>query len=124
MSKLAREYGVDNQSRSFSPWSHVVAMLHIQIAHSLSLNDVADTLRNHSGVLTTIRNASPPSRNGLSNANRVRDPAMAEALFWVTRAKDNMAYRIVGQHNEPKGNIVSDVLVELETKKAMKHTQS
>lgn len=237
--KLAREYGVDKQSRSFSAWSHVVAMLHIQIAHSLSLNDVADTLRNHAGVLSTIRNAAPPSRNGLSHANRVRDPAMAEALFWqvlshiqskhkdfgfndrysglprrfkrtiyaidsttiklvancmdwakhrrrkaaakchmqlnlqtflpqfaivknasthdsteayslcgnlkrgeiavfdkayvdfkhladldqrgvfwVTRAKDNMAYRVVGQHNEPKGNIVSDVLVELETPKS------
>jgi len=38
---------------------HIVAMLHVQIAHSLSLNDVADTLRNHSGVLTTIRRATP-----------------------------------------------------------------
>ena len=52
--KLARSFGVDKKARSFSPWSHVVAMLHVQIAHSLSLNDVADTLRNHSGVLTTI----------------------------------------------------------------------
>ena len=237
--KLAREHGVDKQSRSFSPWSHVVSMLHIQIAHSLSLNDVADTLRNHAGSLATIRNATPPSRNGLSNANRERNPKMAEALFWqvlshiqsehktfgrndkysglprrfkrtiyaidsttiklvancmdwakhrrrkaaakchmqlnlqtflpqfaivknasthdsteayqlcsnlksgeiavfdkayvdfkhlaeldnrgvfwVTRAKDNMAYQIVAQHNEPKGNIISDVLVELETKKS------
>ena len=57
-------------------------MLHVQLAHSLSLNDVADTLRNHAGVLTTIRKATPPSRNGLSHANAVRDPAMAEALFW------------------------------------------
>ncbi|MBW8015301.1 MAG: IS4 family transposase [Planctomycetes bacterium] len=80
--KLARSFGVDKKARSFSPWSHVVSMLHVQIAHSLSLNDVADTLRNHSGVLTTIRGATPPSRNGLSHANRVRDPNMAQALFW------------------------------------------
>ncbi len=80
--KLARSFGVDKKARSFSPWSHVVSMLHVQIAHSLSLNDVADTLRNHSGVLTTIRGATPPSRNGLSHANRVRDPKMAQALFW------------------------------------------
>jgi len=53
--KLARAFGTDKKARSFSPWSHIVAMLHVQIAHSLSLNDVADTLRNHSGVLTTIR---------------------------------------------------------------------
>jgi hypothetical protein len=49
--KLSRSFGVDKKARSFSPWSHIVAMLHVQIAHSLSLNDVADTLRNHSGVL-------------------------------------------------------------------------
>ena len=80
--KLARAFGADKKARSFSPWSHVVAMLHVQIAHSLSLNDVADTLRNHSGVLATIRGATPPSRNGLSHANRVRDPNMAQTLFW------------------------------------------
>ena len=239
--KLARTYGADNKARSFSPWSHIVAMLHVQIAHSLSLNDVADTLRNHSGVLTTIRRATPPSRNGLSHANLVRNPAMAEALFWevlshiqnthpdfglnhkysglprrfkraihaidsttiqlvancidwakhrrrkaaakchmqlnlqtflpqfaivkeasthdsteayqlclnlktgeiavfdkayvdfkhlsdldvrgvfwVTRAKDNMRYRIVMQHSEPKANIIRDVLIELETPKSFK----
>jgi len=82
VAKLAREFGADKKARSFSPWSHVVSMLHVQIAHSLSLNDVADTLRNHAGVLTTIRNATPPSRNGLSHANRVRNPAMAQELFW------------------------------------------
>lgn len=82
VSKLARSFGIDKKARTFSPWSHVISMLHVQIAHSLSLNDVADTLRNHSGVLTTIRGATPPSRNGLSHANRVRDPNMAQALFW------------------------------------------
>jgi len=80
--KLARSFGADKKARSFSPWSHVVSMLHVQVAHSLSLNDVADTLRNHAGVLTTIRRATPPSRNGLSHANRVRDAGMAQALFW------------------------------------------
>lgn len=82
VTKLAKKHGVDKQSRSFSPWSHIVSMLHLHLAHSLSLNDVADTLRNHCGTLTTIRGATPPSRNGLSHANRTRDPAMAEDLFW------------------------------------------
>ena len=77
VSRLAKRFGIDKQARSFSPWSHVVAMLHVQVAHSLSLNDVADTLRNHSSALSTIRGATPPSRNGLSHANRARDPNMA-----------------------------------------------
>lgn len=80
--KLARKHGVDKKARDFTPWSHVVAMLHAQLAHSLSLNDVADTMRNHAGTLATIRRASPPSRNGLSHANRVRNADMAEDLFW------------------------------------------
>ena len=239
VSKLARSFGFDKKARSFSPWSHIVAMRHVQIAHSLSLNDVADTLRNHSDVLATIRRATPPSRNRLSHANRVRDPNMAQALFWdalshiqnkhpdfgcghkysglprrfkrtiyaidsttiklvancidwakhrrrkaaakchmqlnlqtflpqfavvkeasthdsneayhlcrdlksgeiagfdkayvdfthlaeldrrgvfwVTRAKDNMQYRIVKQHTKPKGDVLSDVLIELKTPKS------
>jgi hypothetical protein len=239
--KLARSFGIDKKARTFSPWSHIVSMLHVQVAHSLSLNDVADTLRNHSSALSTIRGATPPSRNGLSHANRVREPNMAQALFWdvlshiqnkhsdfgrghkysglprrfkravyaidsttiqlvancidwakhrrrkaaakchmqlnlqtflpqfavvkeasthdsteayrlclnlksgeiavfdkayvdfphladldkrgvfwVTRAKDNMKYRIVKQHTKPKGDIVSDVLIELETPKSSK----
>jgi len=82
--RLAREYGVDKRSRTFTPWSHVTSMVFAQLSHALSLNDVCDTLRNHSGVLTTIRRAVPPSRNGLSHANRERNADMAEALFWET----------------------------------------
>ena len=80
--KLARWHGVDRQSRTFSPWSHVVAMLFAQIAHSLSLNDVTDALRNHKGLLARIRRATPPSRNGLSHATKIRSADMAEDLFW------------------------------------------
>lgn len=81
---LAHKHGVDKKSRSYSPWSHVVSMLHAQLAHSLSLNDVADTLKNHNGALSTIRKATPPSRNGLSHANRERNADMIEDLFWET----------------------------------------
>src|SRR5690606_32368623 len=82
--KLATAHGVDEKCRSFSPWSHVVAMLFAQFSHALSLNDICDTLRHHSGVLTTARAATQPSRNGLSHANRERNADMAEALFWQT----------------------------------------
>ena len=82
--KLAREYGVDKRARTFSPWSHVLALLYTQLAHALSLNDVCDALRNHAAKLFTIRRASAPSRNALSYANRNRDAAMAERLFWET----------------------------------------
>jgi hypothetical protein len=80
--KLAREHGVDSRSRTFSPWSHVVALLFAQLAHSLSLNDICDSLRVWTTPLRALRGARPPSRNALSHANKVRDCAMAEALFW------------------------------------------
>jgi IS5 family transposase len=80
--KLARVHGVDLQSRTFSPWSHVVALLYAQMAHALSLNDVCDGLRLWATPLRALRGASAPSRNNLSHANKTRDCAMAEDLFW------------------------------------------
>jgi hypothetical protein len=80
--KLSKKYKI--HSRSFSPWSHIVSLVHCQLSHSVSLNDISDCLRHHSGVLTTIRGATAPSRNGLSHANRTRDAQMAEDLFWQT----------------------------------------
>ena len=61
--KLAREFGVDKKARTFSPWSHLVALLYAQFTHALSLNDVCDALRNHAGKLLRIRGATPPSNS-------------------------------------------------------------
>lgn len=57
-------------------------MLFAQLSAAISLNDLCDNLRNHSGLLSTIRGALFPSRNGLSNANKERSADMAEELFW------------------------------------------
>lgn len=80
--KLANDFGVSGKCRSFSPTSHVLALMFAQLAHSISLNDVCDCLRLHGGALVHIRESVPPSRNGLSHANRARNADMAEALFW------------------------------------------
>jgi hypothetical protein len=82
--QLARETGAQDKSRSFSPWSHVVSLLFAQFTHAVGLNDVADALRLHSGPLSAIRGATPPSRNGLSNANKDRSADLAQQLFWKT----------------------------------------
>ena len=82
--KLAKKHGVDKKSRSFSPTSHVLSLIFGQLSHAIGLNDICDTLHNHSGVVATIRNSVPPSRNGFSYANRNRNADMAEDLFWTT----------------------------------------
>lgn len=82
VAKIARETGAQDKSRSFSPWSHTVSLVHAQLTHCIGLNDLCDSLQLHSGPLSTIRGATPPSRNGLSHANRERPAEMAELLFW------------------------------------------
>ena len=83
VSKIARETKVDEKARTFSPWSHAVALLYAQLIHSIGLNDVCDALGLHSGPLSSIRGATPPTRNNLSHANKVRPAEMAEKLFWA-----------------------------------------
>jgi IS4 transposase len=81
--KLARETGVVEQARPYDEWSHMVTLEYAQLAHSIGLNDVCDALQLNSGPLSAIRGATPPTRNNLSHANQVRDPVMAQKLFWA-----------------------------------------
>src|SRR5438034_11593498 len=82
VSKIARETGAEDKSRTFEPWSHVVSLGYAQLSHSIGLNDLCDSLQLHSGPLSSIRGATAPSRNGLSHANRQRPAQLAEELFW------------------------------------------
>lgn len=59
-----------------------MCLLYAQLTHALSLNDVCDALNLHSGPLSALRGATPPSRNNLSHASKHRDAAMADQLFW------------------------------------------
>ena len=45
VSAAATMHGVEAKARSFSVWSHMAAMIFVQLAHALSLNDVCDWLR-------------------------------------------------------------------------------
>jgi hypothetical protein len=81
--KLARATGVADHERTFSSWSQTVALLYAHLTHAIGLNDVCDALRMHRGPLAALRAATPPSRNNLSYANKHRDAALAEQLFWA-----------------------------------------
>ena len=73
--------GVEAKARSFTVVSHLSAMLFAQFSHAMGLNDVCDWLRLKSAVLARF-GVTPPSKNGLSNANKMRDAEFAEKLFW------------------------------------------
>lgn len=81
INRHALETGVEAKARSFSVLSHLSAMLFAQLSHAIGLNDVCDWLRLKSGVLARF-GVTPPSKNGLSNANMDRSSDFAEKLFW------------------------------------------
>ena len=82
--QLARDLGTEKLARTFSHWSHVVALLYAQLVHAISLDDVCDSLRLHSGPLSALRGATPPSKNGLSDASKARVFPTREAHHWPT----------------------------------------
>jgi DDE family transposase/uncharacterized protein DUF4372 len=84
VSELARQTGAALKARTYTPWSHVVAMLYAQFTHAIGLNDVCDGLDLLSGPLSAIRGATAPKRNTLAHANKTRPAEMAEKLFWRT----------------------------------------
>jgi Domain of unknown function (DUF4372) len=45
MNRLAKEYGVDEKSRTFLPWSHVVALVYAHLTRATGFNDVCNALR-------------------------------------------------------------------------------
>jgi hypothetical protein len=61
VSKIARETGALDKSRTFSPWSHTVSLLDAQLTHCIGLNDLCDSLQLHSGPLSTLRGATAPA---------------------------------------------------------------
>src|SRR6266700_281843 len=81
--KLARQTGAAEKARTFKPWSHVLALMYAQLTHSIGLNDVCDALSLHSGPLSSIRGATPPNRNTLSHANKVRPKELFGHLGWA-----------------------------------------
>ena len=72
------------KSRSFTPWSHLLALIYQQLSKTESLNGVCDAARIHESQWSQLRDAQCPRRNTFSNANRRRNPLMAEKVFWDT----------------------------------------
>jgi hypothetical protein len=85
VSSAAKETGVDTKARTFSVMSHLGAMIFVQLAHALSLNDVCDWLRLKARSIAGF-GLTPPSRNNLSHANKERTASFVEMVFWRTLA--------------------------------------
>lgn len=80
--RLARESRTD--IRKFSCTSHVAALLCGHLSRASSLNEICDAGVLHEAELKRIRGVMAPKRNTFSNANRTRNPIIAERLYWET----------------------------------------
>jgi hypothetical protein len=78
--KIAENKNAD--IRRFSCTSHILALMYGHFSKANSLNEICDALRLHESDLARIRGATAPKRNTFSNANRTRNPEIAEALYW------------------------------------------
>lgn len=68
--------------RVFSYFSHIVSMIYLHVGHAQSITEVCDALNYNRWSLNTIRNATAPRHNTLSNANRTRSPEIIKRLYY------------------------------------------
>ncbi len=73
----AIEHGIDAKARTFSVFSPMASMIFVQVARTLSHNDVCDWLRLKEPAIDGI-GITPPARNKLSHANRNRAAVFIE----------------------------------------------
>ena len=70
------------KARVFSYAHQIYSLLLGQLSGAWSLNEICDGEQVHRKKLLRIRGILPARRNTFSNANRTRDPVVAETLFW------------------------------------------
>ena len=78
--KLAKTCHI--KARVFSYAQQVYSLLLGQLMGAFSLNEICDAMAAHCKKLFRVRRLLPARRNTFSNANRTRDPSVAEQLFW------------------------------------------
>ena len=76
---LAREHAVEEKSRTFRPWSHVLCLIYAQLTHALGLNDVCDALRLPAMTNHQVRDFTPAAwaREQAGAAASITAPALA-----------------------------------------------
>ena len=73
------------KARELSYSTQLYLLMLGQFLHAFSLSEIVDIAKVHKGELSRIRGISVPKLNTLSNANRTRDPSVAEAFYWMLR---------------------------------------
>jgi transposase len=79
------------------------------LVKSASANDLAQSYEACAGVKAGEIVVFDKAYVGYEHLWRLSE----RGVFWVTRAKENTQYKVVGQHSEAKGRIIRDIYVKL-----------
>ena len=93
--------GQDIKARELSYSTQLHLLMLGQFLHAFSLNEIVDISHVHRKELSRIRGISSPKLNTFSNANRTRDPAVPEAVYWKLRdelSRESPAFRGMRNH--------------------------
>lgn len=92
------------KARMFSYAFQIYALMLGQLSGAFSLNEICDAMVVHCKKLFRVRGLLPARRNTFSNANRTRDPVVAEKLFWeMYKRLTSLAPKFV--HPKHKGRL-------------------
>ncbi len=79
------------------------------VVKSAGTNDLAESYELCAGVRSGEIVVFDKAYIGFEHLNTLDE----RGVFWVSRAKENMRYEVVGQHSEPGGNTIRDVCIKL-----------
>ena len=80
---LAARQTIRARELSYSTQLHLLMLG--QFLHAFSLNELVDISQVHRKELSRIRGITPAKLNTFSNANRTRNPKVAEDYYWMLR---------------------------------------
>lgn len=84
LENLARSEKI--KAREFSYSSQMYLLMLGQLVHAFSLNELTDISRIHACELARVRGMTATHLNTFSNANRTRNPKVAEQFYWKVRS--------------------------------------
>ena len=82
-SKLVEKYESDKYSKGINSWTHLVAMLFMQMAGATSLRDISNGLRSATGNLNHIGVTKAPSKSAMSYINQHRTYEVFRDLYFA-----------------------------------------
>lgn len=81
--KLVCKHETDKYSKGINSWTHLVAMLFMQLARAESVRDISNGLRSATGDLNHLGVSKAPCKSSISYINKQRTYKLFEDLYFA-----------------------------------------